>query len=235
MPRVFDPSGSRRFGVVLVLVVTNVMLVAIVPASGVSRLLWTILSGVVALAAMWAAGVRPRRQRIVRALVAAATIAAAVALVTGGSELSRGLTSLWSGAFVLLAPLVLVRGLVRHVQEQGVDLRAVAGALAVYMMTGLFFGYLIAGISELSAARYFVQPVGAGPEIDVYFSFVTLTTIGYGDYTPALGIGRGLSILEGVGGQVYLVTVVGLLIGNMRGRRTQRTAAGAGEADVGAS
>jgi hypothetical protein len=227
----FDPDGSRHYGYVLLLVVVDVLFIAIAPNSGVSRLVSTVLSGGVALAAMWAAGVRPNRQRFVRVLVGAAIAGALIAQVNGDSAFSRGMIALGSGAFVILAPLVLVRGLLRHVMEKGVDARAVAGAVAIYMLIGLFFALLVAGVTELSSSPYFAQHATNAPTDDVYFSFVTLTTIGYGDYTPALGIGRGLSILEGVGGQLYLVTVVALLIGNVRDWRPQRLSSSSAKAE----
>jgi di/tricarboxylate transporter len=148
----FDPGGSRRYGIVLALVVANILFIAIAPNTGASRLVSTTLSGAVALAAMWAAGVRPRRQQFVRVLVGAAIVGAVIAQVEGSSAISRGLIALGSGAFVVLAPLVICRGLLRHVTERGVDMSAVAGALAIYMLIGLFFAFLVAGVSELSSA-----------------------------------------------------------------------------------
>ncbi|HUB75504.1 MAG TPA: potassium channel family protein, partial [Solirubrobacteraceae bacterium] len=71
--------------------------------------------------------------------------------------------------------------------------------------------------------RYFAQVSHAAvtQSQEIYFSFSTLTTTGYGDLTPALNVGRALSVLEMLTGQIYLVTVIGLLVANMR-RRTAR-------------
>ena len=52
----------------------------------------------------------------------------------------------------------------------------------------------------------------------VYFSFTTLTTTGYGDYTPATSAGHALAVVEMLVGQLYLVTVIGVLVGSF-GRR----------------
>ncbi len=227
----FDPGGSRRYGVVLALVVADTLFIAVAPGSGISRLVSTTLSGAVALSATWAAGVRPRRQQVVRVLAGAAIVGAVIAQIEGDTALSRGLIALGSGALVILAPLVLVRGLLRHVQERGVDTSAVAGALAIYVLIGLFFAFLVTGVSDLASTPYFVQHATNTQSDNVYFSFVTLTTVGYGDFTPALGIGRGLSILEGVSGQLYLVTVVALLVSNLRGRHTERLSGPVSEAD----
>ena len=53
----------------------------------------------------------------------------------------------------------------------------------------------------------------------MYFSFTTLTTTGYGDFAPATSVGKAISVVEMLLGQLYLVTVIGLLIGNFIGRR----------------
>ncbi len=217
-----NPRGIHRYGIVLLLVIVAALAVVILPASGLSRLLATALSAATAIAALRAAGSPPSAQRLGRVLALVAVIGAAVAAVSGGSSVERGILELTIGAYVLLAPLVIVRGLVRRVLDHGVDAQVVAGALAVYMMIGLVFGFLVAAVSEFSSAAYFVQHSSAVASDDVYYSFITLSTVGYGDFTPALGIGRGLAILEGVTGQLYLVTVVALLIGNLSGRSTGR-------------
>ena len=53
----------------------------------------------------------------------------------------------------------------------------------------------------------------------VYYSFTVLTTTGFGDYTTATPAGHALAVLEMLIGQLYLVTVIGILIGNFVGRR----------------
>jgi voltage-gated potassium channel Kch len=56
----------------------------------------------------------------------------------------------------------------------------------------------------------------------VYFSFVTLTTVGYGDLTAAFDAGRIASIFEALFGQLYLVSVVALLVANLGRERRVR-------------
>ncbi len=58
----------------------------------------------------------------------------------------------------------------------------------------------------------------------LYFSFTTLTTLGYGDLTPAGDVGRMLAITEALIGQVYLVTIVALIVTNL-GREQESPAA----------
>ena len=211
-------DGSRKYGLVLLIVVANVLFVAISSGDDWSRLVGTALSGATAIAAIRAAGAKAGPQRLVRLAVVAAIIGSGLVLATGGGSFARGLIALANAGFIIFSPLVIIRGLLNHVLDEGVDAQVVAGALAIYMMLGLFFAFVVASVSEFSSTPYFVQHATVTASDEVYFSFITLSTVGYGDYTPALGIGRGMAILEGVSGQLYLVTVVALLIGNLRGR-----------------
>jgi hypothetical protein len=66
---------------------------------------------------------------------------------------------------------------------------------------------------------FFAQDTDGTTAIRQYFSFVTLTTVGYGDYSPASNLGHTLSNAEALVGQLYLVTVVAVLVGRLtRGR-----------------
>jgi hypothetical protein len=119
---------------------------------------------------------------------------------------------------------VLTRGIVRLVRARGVTLQAVAGALTTYLLIGLEFALIIRVIVGLSPHPYFGQVTNGvvTQSQEIYFSFTTLTTTGYGDLSPVLSVGRALSVLEMLVGQIYLVTVIGLLVGNLR-RSSERT------------
>ena len=56
----------------------------------------------------------------------------------------------------------------------------------------------------------------------MYFSFITMASVGYGDLTPQGGPGRALAVTEGLLGQIYLVTAVAALVGNLGRTRTPR-------------
>ena len=114
---------------------------------------------------------------------------------------------------VLVAPLVVIKGLVRR---RTIDLRTVLGALCLYMMAGLFFAQVYSTIQTWSNNHtFFAQTTGALAPQFLYFSFVTLTTVGYGDLTAAGQFGRTTAAFEAIFGQFYLVTVVALLVSNM--------------------
>ena len=99
--------------------------------------------------------------------------------------------------------------------------RTISASLSIYLLFGLFFAYLFALIGVSRDGGFFAQ---TGPHTSVdylYFSFITMTTVGFGDLTAANGAGRMLCALEALLGQLYLVTVVAVVIGNVSGRRPE--------------
>ncbi|MDP5033366.1 MAG: potassium channel family protein, partial [Solirubrobacteraceae bacterium] len=119
---------------------------------------------------------------------------------------------------VLLVGWVIIRGITIDIRAEGVRGRAVAGALTIYLLFGTFCGFLY-GVEEslsskpvLHANNPTVSADGA-TSANMYFSFVTLTTVGYGDLTPTSGAARATAIFEALVGQLYLVGVVATLGG----------------------
>jgi len=92
--------------------------------------------------------------------------------------------------------------------------KTVAGALCVYLLIGLLFAYVFA-IIDILGGPFFTQTSHPSGVDFVYFSFVTLTTVGYGDLTARGNLGHMLSVGEALFGQLYLVAVVALLIANI--------------------
>ena len=147
-------------------------------------------------------------------VVAVLLIAAAAAGVLGPATVSA-----LSAIAAISASAAIAGGLVRLVRQRGVTLQAVAGALAIYLQLGLMFAWLIGFVAHVDSAPYFAQG-GDGSQSDrVYFSFTVMTTTGFGDLTAAESVGRGLAVLEMLAGQLYLVTVIGVLVGGLVGRR----------------
>jgi hypothetical protein len=108
----------------------------------------------------------------------------------------------------------------RNLRATGaVTLTVVAGVLCFYLLVGLFFAFIYTAIQNIDSAPFFANGVSATSARSVYFSFVTLATLGYGDYTAHTNFGHTLSITEALLGQIYLVTVVATIIGRLVPRR----------------
>jgi len=101
---------------------------------------------------------------------------------------------------------------------KGVDIERIFAALSLYLMFGLIFALLFAMVDTFLPGSFnfsatLANDPGNKPLTQlVYFSFVTLATLGYGDIVPLSGPARGLAILEAMVGQFYLVMVVARLV-----------------------
>ena len=114
---------------------------------------------------------------------------------------------------------MIVRGVLRLLREQCVTVQTVAGALAMYLAVGLVFASIIGFITHVSSTQYFAQHTNGTVGDRVYFSFTVLTTTGFGDFSAETPVGHAIAVIEMLTGQLYLVTVIGVLIGNFVSRR----------------
>ena len=114
---------------------------------------------------------------------------------------------------------VIIRIFGRVAKAPVINLRVVINAITVYLMLGLFFAYLYMTLSAAADEGFFTQGPGQPTSVFLYFSYITLATIGYGDFTPAHTIGRFAAVAEGLMGQLYLVTVLALIVSNLGRQR----------------
>jgi hypothetical protein len=103
-----------------------------------------------------------------------------------------------------------------------VTVTVVAGVLCLYLLVGLLFAFVYVAIQNLGGAPFFANGSAATSARSVYFSFVTLATLGYGDFTARTNFGHTLSITEALIGQIYLVTVVAAIVSRVVPRQIQR-------------
>lgn len=230
MTRAADRGVVRRFndsyGLVFLMIVATLLTTAAIGDSAWARALTSGLMGVTLLLTLHASDVSPRVQRAVAVLVIAGVAVAVASAFTGEDDARRGLSTAVGVLFVLVAPVAIARRLRSHAE---ITMRTIMGAVCIYLFIGLFFA-MTYHVVELAGDEPFFVQVDQGGAVDfVYFSYVTQATVGYGDLTPATDLGRMLAVTEALVGQVYLVTVVALLVGNLgRARRTTRLV-GAGE------
>jgi hypothetical protein len=92
-----------------------------------------------------------------------------------------------------------------------VDAEHLYAALSAYLLSGVFFG-LLYWVLEQNSPGTFAVPGDFSRMSAIYFSFVTLATLGYGDIVPRTDVTRGLAIVEGVGGQLFLAVLVARLV-----------------------
>jgi hypothetical protein len=144
----------------------------------------------------------------------AATIFACVLLAPlvlfVNSESLVGLTYLLPVALLVTATLPVTLSRVLH--HPRVTHETVLGALCTYVLVGLLFAFLFLAVADIRDAPFFAQEGLHEQSEYVYFSFVTLTTLGFGDLSPAVGLPQALVALEALAGQIFLVTLVARLV-----------------------
>ena len=207
-------AGNHRYGAVLALTAAMATFTLAAPDRPGMRVGELALSGAALMAAMLTSGARAEvRRATLWALGATLVLAGAAAL--GGAR--PGVLALAATAVISAAAIaVILGGLVRLVRERGVVLQAVLGALAIYLLLGIAFGFLIGAVATAFGGDYFAQGTDGVQSQRVYFSYTVLTTTGFGDVTPRTAPGRALAVLEMLIGQLYLVTVIATLVGNLR-------------------
>ncbi len=215
--------GTRlreRYGLLLVSLMAIFFVEGIASEGTGKDALVTVLVGGALAIAFRAADMPPRRLRAALLLVAITVAAVIVARLTGNDRIVTGFTRLANAMLVALAPPAVAIGVVRTLRRrQAVTIEAVLGALCLYFLAGLFFAFLYGAVNNLGGSPFFANGVASTTARNVYFSFTTLTTVGYGDFTARSNLGHTFSNIEMLIGQIYLVTVVSVIVGNLRPRR----------------
>jgi hypothetical protein len=125
----------------------------------------------------------------------------------------RGVSALVFAVLLFSSVPLILRRLVTHRQ---VTAETIVGALCAYILIGMDFAVLHMLVSAADGQATIMSM--ASPDASItrgefyYHSFITMTTVGFGDFTPLSGAGKTLAVLEGVLGQLFLVTVVARLV-----------------------
>jgi hypothetical protein len=207
-----------RFGLVLLLLLMTCVFMASGITSSWGRVVTVALQGFTLLAALRASQVRRRALRIATLVAFVAFVAAFVSVAITTSDNATGALFVLNIVIVAAAPIAIANALWRR---PVVDIHTVLGAICIYVLMGMMFAFLYAAIGYFATDPFFVQTNDATTSEYLYFSFITLSTVGYGDFTAAGNLGRSLSSLEGVLGQLYLVTIVATIVSRMSPRASR--------------
>ena len=205
-----------RFGMVLLLLISAVFFSIAAPDEPWALLATTIVLALTLSIAMWASGVQPK---VVRAWLGFAVLSISVSIVIAVTEAAR----LASGDLAipsLLLTLVTIGAVARRIWlHVEISVITVLGALCIYVLLGLSFAFVFNAVGNLGPQPFFASQERGTRSDYIYFSFITIATVGYGDLTHQGGLGRALAVTEGLLGQIYLVTAVAALVSNIGRRR----------------
>jgi hypothetical protein len=210
-------AEGDTYGTLLVLIVVAYVVMAVTEDSKWSRTVVGVAFGSTVLLALHTSHVRGRVIQIVGAIVAVSVLwTFGLALFDHDPFLGAGHVTI---ALIIAAPGVILYRIFRH---PVINIETILGAIDAYLLLGIAFAAVYRMLDSVDA-HFFAQGAASGVKY-LYFSFVVITTLGFGDLTPRTDMGRVIVSLEALLGQIFLVTVVAVLVANLgRAARHSRT------------
>ena len=205
-----------RYGALLLLLLALFFFIGSVPEGKWTPLITVLLSSMTLLTALYASGAN-RAIKLISFVAVGLGVAVAIGDAFAPAPGTASTSTVFASAAVsmlllFVAPIVIIQGVLRR---RMLDVKTVLAAICLYVILGMFFSFTYHLVQVAGGHEFFVQTQHDNPALFLYYSFITLTTVGFGDYTSAIGVGRTLSALEAMFGQIYLVTVVALLVTNL--------------------
>lgn len=198
-------SGASGYAVIAALVVVSYALCA--AQRGPNPSPWAFLVTLMTVAVVFRVTAAPRMvQHVAWVILSAAGVATIITTLVGAS--GHVLDVIFSAA-TMIALLVAPVAIIAHqVKRRGLNLEALLAAITAYVLVGLFFTFVFNLLSLVSP-----EPMFGGPDDDslanqLFFSFTTLTTTGYGNLVPANATSQAVAVAEAITGQLFLITAV---------------------------
>jgi hypothetical protein len=205
--------SSHSYAFVLLVILVGFAFIATAPDAPWTRGVVVLIQAATLFIALWTSRSAPLRFRPAVTVPLATVLAVGIAQILTDNESLTTIAGTCSGVLAVSVIVVLVRGIV---SEGVVSQRSVIGAICIYLLVGMFFLFAYGLIAVLGSGPFFAQGTDGTPALRLYFSYVTLATLGYGDYSAEANIGHMLSVLEALIGQLYLVTVIAVLVSRMQ-------------------
>jgi voltage-gated potassium channel len=195
----------RRYSILFYVLLFTLVVSPLIAALGLSGAVLESLLAVCLFAAVMPISAE-KYGKILLVIIVTVWLARAVTEWLGRQRLSAMSLGLWT-VIGLFAAATALRFAMRATK---VDAEHLFAALSAYLLAGIYFGLLYWTIEKAYPGMLSASDLSRGGAI--YFSFVTLATLGYGDIVPRTDVARGLTILEGVGGQLFLAVLVARLV-----------------------
>jgi voltage-gated potassium channel Kch len=200
--------ASDSYGLLLVLLLVDYFLLAGFSGTRGAALIRVPMVMLTLLLALYTSHAPPKFLRFA-AVSSAFVVFAAVVYAVTGEKILLGAVNLLIGFLLISCPFFILRRILGH---ERVSTETILGSLCVYVLIGVTFATVFIAIDVLGPTN-FATPANMNSAPDLlYLSFVTLTTVGYGDIVAAHDVGRAMLVLEAVIGQIFLITLVARLV-----------------------
>jgi Ion channel len=209
-------KSRQRYGMLLLALSVTFFFEGVAAPGDLQRSIGTVLVGLTLMLALYAADVRSHLFHLAATIIALIVVAVIVASLVNKGSTVQGIAAVANGLLIAVAPPAVVIGVYRNLRAtRTVTITVVAGVLCLYLLLGLLFSSIYVAVQNLGGDPFFANGAAATSSRGLYFSFVTMTTVGYGDYTARTNLGHTLAISEALIGQIYLVTVVAAIVGRL--------------------
>lgn len=208
--------GAERYGLALILILASMIFIMATPDGKWANVISLNLQAFALFASIRAA--QPRMSiRAAVGVVIGLVIFAAWIQAAFTSSVNDDFVRLSTFALVVIATPAIAWGLVRQVKARGmITTHTMLGVLCIYLLMSLAFASAYGAIGALGNEPFFTQGAADGTTNNyLYYSLTTITTVGMGDFTPAANLGRSLTAAEALIGQIYVITVVAVIVGNL--------------------
>jgi hypothetical protein len=225
------PAMLDRFELVLLLVVATIAVQGLIDVRGsaLAQLFTHAISGLALIAAARASGARRRWRRAADVLVVIVLIVSLVTLSwRRGGDAAVPPETMWLLA-AALTPVLIARRVLQHTV---VTLQTIMGSVAAYLQIAVAYAFLYQTIDAYTVTAFFGEEVSTTTYM--YFSLITISTVGYGDFASVTDLGQMASASEAVIGQVFLVTFVALIVARFAAGMPRASASGYGRGERGA-
>ena len=213
----FERSSDAYVAVTVMLLVLILVPIALSPDKDSSGIITAVIAGGAATLAMAAS---EAKRWAIRISWFAWVVVILGFLIPGDQAVVSGVASLILGVLLIATPFVIVRRIGQHEIITGTTMW---GAIAAYLALGIAFSFIFATIYSVNPEAFKSVIDGGLGEFN-YFSFVTMTTLGYGDITPVTDLARAVVVFQTVMGQIFLVVVVARVVSLLGTGRTMRRA-----------
>lgn len=213
------PETPGRYGLLLLLLIVTYLLSAFVSEYWIGGVQLGLFVGT-GLLALRSSQLPRRRVWLLTVLCLAGSATAAGLIVARPSNDAIAAANIWTGVLVLATVVIIVR---RILSFDVVTIQSIFAAVSAYLLIGLMYAAFYAAAYRLNGNHFFADHQRpSNSQTFQYFSFTTLTTLGYGDFTAAGPGGRAIAMLEALTGQVFLATLVARLVAGFRGPGTPK-------------
>jgi hypothetical protein len=210
------------YGLLLLMIMVS-LVVASIPSEGRENLMAVLRTLVLAGTFLFALHTSHARRWMYYSSVGLIVIAVSASIIVDASTKTGAAINAFAALLLVLGGLAVIgRRFAAHPVVTG---QSVLAALCIYLLLGLAYAAVYGVIGALDPVGLFGPVNGAQNNVvRMYYSFITLCTVGYGDFVPYANVTRMIAVTEALIGQVYLVTIVALLVSHVGHERPRRDA-----------